>query len=97
VLDLVLVQKAFDGSVAVFEVGDELEQAVPIERDADGAVASALVALGPMEPGSVAGVVVWENVWALALAGRVAEGGSQVLAAGFVERPGSHRGVRARP
>ncbi|WP_402462579.1 DUF6325 family protein [Isoptericola aurantiacus] len=87
VLDLLVLQKADDGSVEGFEI-DDFE--VDGTRGLEAEVAEVLAAedvehlAAAMEPGSVAGVVVWENLWAAPLASAARRAGGQVIATGRI-------------
>lgn len=87
VLDLLVIQKAFDGSVEGFEVedvgteeihvlGEDLVDLLSVE-DVDHLAAA-------LEPGSVAGVVVWENLWAAPMASAARRAGGQLIAGGRI-------------
>ncbi|MEU9303847.1 DUF6325 family protein [Streptomyces sp. NPDC048269] len=88
ILDLVFVRKETDGSVRSVELrdfGDEVDLSV-----FDGASSGLLdqediddagVAL---EPGSSAGIIVYENTWAAPLARALRRGGGQLVAAGRI-------------
>lgn len=95
VLDLVVIQKAADGSVEGFAVqeleGDDIRW---LEADLADLVSEQDVqrlAAG-MQPASVAGVVVWENLWAAPLTAAARHGGGRILAAGRLPIPGSRAG-----
>lgn len=90
VLDLAFIRKESDGSVAALKIED---------LDAEGAEHFAVFAgassglLGSedfqeaamaMEPGSSAGVIVYENTWAAPLAMAWRRGGAQVVASGRI-------------
>jgi hypothetical protein len=88
VLDLLILHKAADGSVDALEI-DETD-AVDEIRALETHVAEILAAedvehLGAaMEPGSVAGVLVWENSWAAPFAGAARRAGGQLVASGRI-------------
>ena len=88
VLDLLIVQKAADGSVEAFEI-DESEAADEI-RALETQVSEILAAedvahlAAAMEPGSVAGVLVWENRWAAPFASAARRAGGQLIATGRI-------------
>ena len=71
VLDLLILQKDADGSVEALEI-DDLE-GVDELRALEAEIAEILAAddvvhlAAAMEPGTVAGVLVWENAWAAAV------------------------------
>jgi Family of unknown function (DUF6325) len=90
VLDLILLKKELDGSVEGFESHDfgdidlgglrELETELALllaEEDVESIGAA-------MEPGSVAAVLVWENVWAAPFGSAVRRSGGQLVASGRI-------------
>jgi Family of unknown function (DUF6325) len=90
VLDLLFLKKEPDGSVEGFEShefgDDELGELRALETGlamllAEDDVASIGAA---MEPGSVAAVLVWENVWAAPFAAAVRHSGGQLVASGRI-------------
>jgi len=90
VLDLVLIKKEEDGSFEAFEF-DDIEDGVlgelrEIEREladvlSEEDVASVAEAL---EPGSTAGLLVYENLWAAPFASAVRRSGGQLIANGRI-------------
>jgi Family of unknown function (DUF6325) len=90
VLDLVLIKKADDGSYEGFEFADiddgalgglrqfERELADLLSEDDVAAVADQL------EPGSTAGLLVYENLWAAPFASAVRRSGGQLVANGRI-------------
>jgi hypothetical protein len=88
ILDLLVLQKGADGSVDAFEI-DETEATDEV-RALEGHVAELLAAedvvhlAEAMEPGSVAGVVVWENAWAAPFASAARRAGGQLVATGRI-------------
>ena len=88
VLDLLVLVKDADGSVDGFEI-DELEGADEL-RVLETELAEILAAedvahlAEAMEPGSVAGVVVWENTWAAPFASAARRAGGQLIATGRI-------------
>lgn len=90
VLDLVLIKKDADGSFEAFEVADvdpglmggihELERdlASLLSEDDVASVAEA------MEPGSTAGLLVYENLWAAPFGSAVRRAGGQLIAQGRI-------------
>jgi len=90
ILDLVFVRKDADGTMTVVELSD-------LDRDGemnlavfDGASSGLLDAddLGDagnvIEPGSSAGILVYENRWAAPLASALRRGGAQLVASGHI-------------
>ncbi len=89
VLDLLVIQKGADGAVEGFEVEDlEIDDVRVLSSDlADVLAQEDVLRLGAaMEPGSVAGVVVWENLWALPLTSVTHRSGCRFLAVGHIPR-----------
>jgi hypothetical protein len=90
VLDLVLIQKADDGSVVVDELSEVPEDVVgEIARlEADLALLLAeddVTAIAELiEPGSVAGVLVYENLWAAPFASAVRRAGGLLVSDGRI-------------
>jgi hypothetical protein len=88
VLDLLILQKAEDGSVDAYEI-DETEALDEI-RALETHVSEILAAddvehlAAAMEPGSVAGVLVWENTWAAPFASAARRAGGQLVATGRI-------------
>jgi hypothetical protein len=88
VLDLLILQKAADGTVDALEV-DETDAADDI-RSLERNLAEILAAddvqnlAAAMEPGSVAGVLVWENRWAAPFASAARRSGGQLIATGRI-------------
>ena len=88
VLDLLILQKAADGSIDAYEI-DETEAADEIralETQASEILAADDVTdlAAAMEPGSVAGVLVWENSWAAPFASAARRSGGQLIANGRI-------------
>jgi hypothetical protein len=88
VLDLLVLEKAEDGTVDGFEVEDLGD--LGDMRTLAGQLAEILALediehlAAAMEPGSRAGVLVWENVWAAPFAVAVRESGGQLIADGRI-------------
>lgn len=88
ILDLLVLVKDADGTVDAHEI-DDLEGAdelVQLEAEiAEILAADDVVHLAEaMEPGSVAGVVVWENLWAAPFASAARRAGGQLVASGRI-------------
>jgi hypothetical protein len=90
ILDLVFVRKEEDGSVAGLAVADfdgdgELDLAV-FEGASSGLIGEDDIqeAGGALEPGSSAGILVYENVWAAPFAAAVRRSGGQLVASGRI-------------
>jgi hypothetical protein len=90
VLDLVVIKKDADGSYEAFEFGDpdagplgeirELERELADLLSADDVMAVAET----LEPGSAAGLLVYENLWAAPFASAVRRAGGQLVANGRI-------------
>jgi Family of unknown function (DUF6325) len=88
ILDILVLTKDSDGTVDALEI-DDLENAgelVQLEAEiAEILAAEDVVHLAEaMEPGSVAGVVVWENLWAAPFASAARRAGGQLVASGRI-------------
>ena len=90
VLDLVFVKKEEDGSVAAIQIADldgdgQLDLAV-FEGASSGLLGDDDLADagGVLEPGSSAGILVYENVWAAPFAAALRRGGGQLVASGRI-------------
>ncbi|MFJ8209317.1 DUF6325 family protein [Streptomyces sp. NPDC096033] len=90
ILDLVFIRKDQDGSVAALEIADldadgELDLAV-FEGASSGLLGQDDLeeAANAIEPGSSAGLLVYENVWAAPLAAALRRGGGQLVASGRI-------------
>ena len=89
-LDLVLVTKADDGTVAMAELREhddsEIGQLRSLEADLSLLLASEDVERvgADLEPGSTAAVLVWENTWAGPLASAIRHSGGQLLGSGRI-------------
>lgn len=90
VLDLVLLRKELDGSVAAFELHEFDDSVLGELREFEGDVAMLLAeedieSIGlALEPGSTAGVLVWENSWAASFGSAVRRAGGQLVANGRI-------------
>lgn len=88
VLDLVVLEKGPDGSVEVHEfedLGDRDSLAALEGQLAEVLALEDVERLAEaMEPGSVAGVLVWENTWAAPFAVAARESGGQLIASGRI-------------
>jgi len=90
VLDLVVLKKDMDGSLEFFELSDldaselgglrdeERQLAMLLSEDDVLNIATAI------EPGSAAGVLVWENRWAAPFGSAVRRAGGQLVASGWI-------------
>ena len=89
-LDLVFVRRELDGSTLAVEIADldsdgDLDLAV-FEGASSGLIGAEDVdaAASVIEPGSSAGVLVYENTWAAPLAGAVRRAGGVLVAGGRI-------------
>ena len=90
VLDLLMVTKSEDGTVEAAELRDQDESDVGELRALEGEL-SLLLALedvervgAGLEPGSTAGVLVWENTWAGPLASAIRHSGGELIGTGRI-------------
>jgi hypothetical protein len=90
ILDLVFVKKELDGSVIGLAIADldhdgELDLAV-FEGASSGLLGNDDIdeASGVLEPGSSAGILVYENRWAAPFAAALRRGGGQLVASGRI-------------
>jgi Family of unknown function (DUF6325) len=93
ILDLVFVTKDLDGTVAGVAIADldgdgELDLAV-FEGASSGLLDEDDIseATGVLEPGSSAGILVYENTWAAPFAQALRRGGAQLVAGGRIPIP----------
>ena len=113
VLDLLVLKKDADGSLEAFELSDlddgeigelrayESELAMLLSEEDVNSLAAAI------EPGSSAGVLVWENTWSAPFASAVRRSGGQLVASRSAislqtsqhihDEPGSNRPVVGNP
>jgi hypothetical protein len=90
VLDLVMLKKDSDGSIDAFELSDVEDGEIGELRRHESALAMLLsedditAVAAAMEPGSSAGVLVWENTWAAPFGAAVRRAGGQLVASGRI-------------
>jgi len=88
VIDVLILTKDEDGSVEAAELSDieELGELQAIEAQLAELLAEEDVAhlAAAMEPGSTAGVLIWENIWAAPFAAAVRRSGGQLIANGRI-------------
>ena len=90
VLDLLILKKDLDGSVEGFESHEFGDDELGELRTAETELAMLLAeedveSIGAaLEPGSVAAVLVWENVWAAPFGSAVRRSGGQLVASGRI-------------
>jgi hypothetical protein len=90
ILDLVFVTRDADGSITAVEISDldgdgQLDLSV-FEGASSGLLGEAELneAAAAIEPGSSAGILVYENVWAAPFAAALRRGGAQLVASGRI-------------
>lgn len=87
-IDVMIVSKADDGAIDAVELSD-VDELGPLER-LEGELADLLAEddvaqlAEAMEPGSVAGVLVYENIWAAPFASAARRAGGQLIANGRI-------------
>ena len=95
VIDVLILTKDADGTVEATELSDIGElgelRAIELELQAIEAELGELLAAddvghlaAAMEPGSTAGVIIWENLWAAPFASAVRRSGGQLIANGRI-------------
>jgi hypothetical protein len=88
VIDVLILTKNEDGSVDAVELSDvdELGPLVQIEAELAELLAEDDIEhlAAAMEPGSVAGVLIWENLWAAPFASAARRSGGQLIADGRI-------------
>ena len=92
ILDLVFITRGDDGSTAVLELNDlDRDDNVEVDLAVFDGVSSGLIgesdiaeAANAIEPGSSAGVLLFENRWATAFVQALRGGGAELVAAGYI-------------
>jgi Family of unknown function (DUF6325) len=88
VIDVLILTKNDDGSVDAMELSDieELGELQAVEAELAELLAEEDVVnlAAAMDPGSVAGVLIWENLWAAPFASAVRRSGGQLIANGRI-------------
>jgi|SRR4051812_29568678 len=88
VVDVLILDKNEDGSVDVTELSDieELGEMQAIEAELAELLAADDIEhlAASMDPGSTAGVLIWENLWAAPFAGAARRAGGQLIADGRI-------------
>jgi hypothetical protein len=87
-MDVLILQKGEDGSVMAQELGDlaELGELARLETELVQTLAEEDVEhlAAAMDPGSIAGVLVYENLWAAPFASAMRRAGGQLIANGRI-------------
>ena len=88
VIDVLILSKDEDGTVDAMELADvgELGELQAIEAQLAELLAADDVEhlAAAMEPGSTAGVLIWENLWAARFASAARHSGGQLIATGRI-------------
>ncbi len=88
IMDLLILQKGEDGTTMAQELGDlaDLGELARLETELVQTLAEADVdhLAAAMDPGSVAGVLVYENLWAAPFASAMRRAGGQLIANGRI-------------
>lgn len=88
VMDVIIIAKAEDGTIMAQELGDiaEMSELSALETVLAETLAEEDIShlAAPMEPGTVAGVLVYENLWAAPFASAVRRAGGLLLANGRI-------------
>jgi len=88
IMDLLILAKADDGSVDAMELSDlpELGELARLEAELAQTLAEADVGqlAAAMDPGSMAGVLIYENLWAAPFASAMRRAGGQLIANGRI-------------
>lgn len=87
-IDMLILTKDADGNVDAMELSDldDLGPLVTIEAELAELLAEddVLHLAAAMDPGSVAGVLIWENLWAAPFASAARRAGGQLIADGRI-------------
>ena len=87
-IDVLVLTKALDGTVDATELSDvgELGALRALEAELAELLAAEDVAhlAAAMDPGTTAGVLVWENLWAAPFASAARRSGGQLIASGRI-------------
>ena len=88
VIDALILTKDDDGSIDAMELSDvgELGELVALEAQLAELLAADDVAhlAAAMDPGTTAGVLIWENLWAAPFAAAARRSGGQLIANGRI-------------
>lgn len=90
ILELMVITKGQDGSVVAIDAADldhpDLMILAPLAANTLGVVGEDDIALAAdaLEPGSSAGLLVWENLWAIPTINAIRRAGGQPVASGRI-------------
>ena len=88
IVDVLIIQKDEDGTFDAIELEDvaDLGALRQIEAGLAELLAEDDVAMfaAAMDPGTIAGVLIWENLWAAGFASTVRKSGGQLIASGRI-------------
>jgi hypothetical protein len=90
ILELMLITKGEDGSVVAIDAADiehpDLYVLAPLASGTLGVVTDEDIGIAAeaLEPGSSAGLLVWENLWAIPTVNAVRRAGGQLVASGRI-------------
>jgi hypothetical protein len=88
VIDAIILQKSEDGQIVATELSDvgELGELQALEAQLAELLAEEDIEhlAAAMEPGSTAGVLIWENLWAAPFAAAARRSGGQLIANGRI-------------
>jgi len=90
ILELIVVRKDEDGNVSSFDLTemdvDEVGPLGGLAEDTLGVITDddVIAAAEALEPGTTAGLLVWENLWAIPFANAVRGSGGEVVASGRI-------------
>jgi len=101
VIDIVILTKGDDGSVEAVELDDvgELGAMQAIEAELAELLAEDDIEhlAAAMEPGSTAGVLIWENLWAASFSSAARRSGGQLIANGRIPIQAIIASIEAEP
>ena len=101
VIDVLILTKDEDGTVDAIELSDvpELGELEALEAELAELLAADDVAhlAAAMEPGSTAGVLIWENLWAAPFASAARRSGGQLIANGRIPIQAIIASIEAEP
>ncbi|MGV1007164.1 MAG: DUF6325 family protein [Dermatophilaceae bacterium] len=88
ILDIVVISKGEDGSVEAMELDDlgDVDEVRGLAANLADVLADEDIEhlAAAMDPGTVAGAIVWENVWAAPFASAARRAGGQLIASGRI-------------